>query len=85
MLISGEKGDSETDSTDLIIYGLAQDCGWNKIQKKLKSMHPKGLQNKEYLSVYTAAKWKTFCQKKLIHVGALHKCWISSYIQLTLH
>lgn len=52
MLIPGENGDSETDSTDLIIYGL---CLWLK-RKKLKSMSNKWLQNKEYRSVYTAGK-----------------------------
>lgn len=30
MLIPGEKGDSETDSADLIIYGPAQVCDWKE-------------------------------------------------------
>lgn len=67
MLISGEKGDSETDSTDLIIYGLAQDCGWNKIQKKIKYMHRKGLQNKEYLCLYS-------CQMKNLLSKETNSC-----------
>lgn len=59
MLIPGEKGDSETDSTDLIIYGL---CLWLKRNpEKLKPVSNKWLQDKEYHSVCTAGKQKSFC------------------------
>lgn len=56
MVIPAEKGDSETDSSDLIICGPTQVCDREEILKKknLKSMSNKWSQNKAHLCVYTA-------------------------------
>lgn len=56
MLIPGEKGDSETDSADLIIYGPAQVRDWKENWNlwatnsyKTKSVYTAGIREKKIM------------------------------------
>lgn len=67
MLICEEKGDSETDSTDLIRHGLQHKSVTDKLQEKHKSTGDKWLPNQEifwYIQQHLSINTKLFCSLK---------------------